>query len=112
MPGLPQLTTLRLEYICLPEMVTGLADKCPHLQELSFKDSEKITDREVPEIRRCLRLRSLNISGTSVTGESGIVLNPVTGESGIVLNPVTGESGIVLNPVTDESGNSAEPCHR
>ena len=66
--GLPQLTTLRLEYICLPEMVAGLADRCPQLQELSLKDSEKVTDREVPEIRRCLRLTSLDISGTSVTG--------------------------------------------
>ena len=67
-PDLPHLSTLRLEYICLPPMVAGLADKCPLLQELSLKDSEKVTDREVPEIRRCLRLRSLNISGTSVTG--------------------------------------------
>ena len=49
-------------------MVAGLANKCPQLQELSLKDSEKVTDRQVPEIRRCLRLSSLNISGTSVTG--------------------------------------------
>ncbi|XP_043216550.1 uncharacterized protein LOC122378929 [Amphibalanus amphitrite] len=66
--GLPQLTTLRLEYICLPEMLVGLDEKCPQLQELSLKDSEKVTDREVAQIRRCLLLRRLNISGTSITG--------------------------------------------
>ena len=69
--GLPQLTTLASGHWPVadrPEMVAGLADRCPQLQELSLKDSEKVTDREVPEIRRCLRLTSLDISGTSVTG--------------------------------------------
>ncbi|XP_037074441.1 uncharacterized protein LOC119095690 [Pollicipes pollicipes] len=66
--GLPNLTTLRLEYICLPAMLQGLAEKCPRLLELSLKDSEKISNAEVPEIVRCLQLHVLNISGTSITG--------------------------------------------
>ncbi|KAK4294542.1 hypothetical protein Pmani_032832 [Petrolisthes manimaculis] len=66
--SLPHLTVLRIQYICTPEIIKGLSEMCPVLCDLSVRGSEKITDLECDEIAKCTGLRSLDISGTRITG--------------------------------------------
>lgn len=66
---LPQLTELGIQYICTPEMISGLSESCPLLCELNLKGSEKITDQQCEEIAKCSSLKMLDISGTRITGK-------------------------------------------
>lgn len=66
--SLPNLTVLKIQYICTPEMIKGLSEMCPALFEFSVRGSEKITDQECDEIAKCTGLRCLDISGTRITG--------------------------------------------
>lgn len=65
---LPHLTVLKVQYICTPEMIHGLSQSCPNLCDLSLRGSEKITDEDCDEIAKCTKLKSLDISGTRITG--------------------------------------------
>ncbi|KAK7081246.1 hypothetical protein SK128_014407 [Halocaridina rubra] len=67
--SLSNLEVLRIQYICTPEMISGLVDNCPSLCELNLKGSEKITDAECDEIARCKSLQYLDITGTRITGK-------------------------------------------
>lgn len=50
-------------------MIRGLSQSCPNLCELSLRGSEKITDEDCDEISKCRGLKSLDISGTRITGK-------------------------------------------
>lgn len=50
-------------------MINGLSQNCPNLCELSLRGSEKITDEDCGEIAKCTELKSLDISGTRITGK-------------------------------------------
>lgn len=65
---LPCLTVLKVQYICTPGMIQGLSQSCPNLCDLSLRGSEKITDENCDEIAKCTELKSLDISGTRITG--------------------------------------------
>ncbi|XP_068206775.1 uncharacterized protein [Palaemon carinicauda] len=67
--SLPELTILKIQYICTPEMITGLADACPNILELNLKGSERITDEDCDEIAKCVSLKNLDITGTRITGK-------------------------------------------
>ncbi|XP_066951564.1 uncharacterized protein [Macrobrachium rosenbergii] len=67
--SLPELTVLKIQYICTPEMITGLADACPNILELNLKGSERITDEDCSEIAKCVSLKCLDITGTRITGK-------------------------------------------
>ena len=66
---LTQLTVLRIQFICTPDMISGLAENCPKLCELNLKGSERITDEECGEIAKCVSLQCLDITGTRITGK-------------------------------------------
>ncbi|XP_071537417.1 uncharacterized protein [Panulirus ornatus] len=66
---MPHLTVLKVQYICTPEMISGLSGICPKLYELSLRGSEKITDQQCEEIAKCTGLICLDISGTRITGK-------------------------------------------
>jgi len=65
---MPNLTALKIQYICTVDMIQNLSEHCPNLVQLNLKGSEKIDDEAVKEISKCSELECLDISGTRITG--------------------------------------------